>query len=166
MHWISQITTTWVRISALTYLKGVSYLTSLHYLWRLLIPFSLTFAPKWLWNISHQSWLGKMLVTAFLSVIHLQLIYEPCCVHLSYWHVRIFAGDRMYQFEDTTLHNPCLLVSQTSLSRSKLLTQPIAQQSHLMGKSLLERYFTDTWKYFPTSQIVDLCVCVCNSCYH
>jgi len=35
------ITTTWVRISVWAYLKGVSSLTSFHYLWRLFGPFSL-----------------------------------------------------------------------------------------------------------------------------
>ena len=42
-----QITTTWVRISVWAYLKGVSSLTSLHYLWRSLDPFSLPCARKW-----------------------------------------------------------------------------------------------------------------------
>ena len=49
-HVGSHITTTWVQISAWAYLKGVSYLTSLHYLWGLLSPFSLA-----KWAIKHQS---------------------------------------------------------------------------------------------------------------
>jgi len=46
-HVGSQITTTRVWISLWTYLKGVSSLTSLHYLWRSLNPFSLSYAQKW-----------------------------------------------------------------------------------------------------------------------
>jgi len=42
-----QITTTWVWISTWAYLKGVSSLTLLHYLWRSLDPFSLPCAQKW-----------------------------------------------------------------------------------------------------------------------
>ena len=42
-----------VRISALAYLKGVSSLTSLHYLWRSLDPFSLPCTQKWPWNINY-----------------------------------------------------------------------------------------------------------------
>jgi len=42
-----QITTTWVRISASAYLKGVSSLTSLHYPWGSIGPFSLPCAQKW-----------------------------------------------------------------------------------------------------------------------
>jgi len=41
------VTTTWLRTSAWGYLKGVSSLTSLHYLWRSLGPFSLSCAQKW-----------------------------------------------------------------------------------------------------------------------
>ena len=43
----SPITTTLVRISAWAYLKGVSSSTSLHYLWRSLVPLGLSYAQKW-----------------------------------------------------------------------------------------------------------------------
>jgi len=41
----SQMTTTWVRISAWVYPKGVSLWTWLHYLWRSPGPFSLPYIP-------------------------------------------------------------------------------------------------------------------------
>ena len=48
-----QINTTWVRISACVYLMCISSLSSVHYLWRSLVPFSLPCTQKWPWNINY-----------------------------------------------------------------------------------------------------------------
>ena len=52
MHYCGLAVACWTtdhyQISAWAYLKFVSYLTSLHYLWRSLGPFSLACAQKWL----------------------------------------------------------------------------------------------------------------------
>ena len=53
--WKSANTTSRVRISTWAYPKGVSSLTSFHYIWKSLGPFSLPCAQTWPSNINHQS---------------------------------------------------------------------------------------------------------------
>ena len=58
-RWTTDHTTTWVRISAWAYLKGVSSFTSLHYLWRSLDPIRPRRGP---WKSRRQGYFGSVIL--------------------------------------------------------------------------------------------------------